>query len=377
MGVRCRRIDKSLWFGPTLEDEGFEAAVTMNSGVGSRCGSLSGFGEKFVDLWICSSEERITLSRAIFIRNSIVKHGYDFFEGLNIVETMRDLGLEQYLPQPVPLASPPETLQARTRLPILSIIYTTKHPGSYDMLLTSLSLQSSTSYELICVDESAALRIEIIKERARAMGVRLAAVLPGKPVEPSKRRKYKLFSAYNTGLLASSGAIITMLNDYSFLSRDFVHDTLAFYFKKWGNTSEQSGLWTWSLRSKSLLGYADMFYNVPAYALNSSALVDYSALTVLLFDGLFGVSPAATGWQVLRASVSYLLYALILTFTFAKVVEGISPPESPKTGYRRHWGWDGNMFAPVTVFAFACSQFYHRRCDECSLVLIPGIEWIR
>jgi hypothetical protein len=304
VGVRCRRIDKNLWFGPTLTDEGFEAAVTMSSGVGSRFSDLSVFGDTFVDLWFCSSEERITLWKAIFIRDSIVNHGYDFFEGLNIVETMRDLGLEHYLPQPVPRAPPPQALEARTRLPILSIIYTTKHPGSYDMLLTSLSLQSSTSYELICVDEFAELRIEEIKERAQAMGVRLAAVLPGKPVEASKSRKYKLFSAYNTGLLASSGAIITILNDYSFLSRDFVHDTMAFYLNKGDEASGQSGSWTWSPRSKSLLGYADMFYSAPAYALNSSALVDHSALTVLLFDGLFGVNPAATGWQVLETCAS-------------------------------------------------------------------------
>ena len=36
--MRCRRIDKSLWFGPTLTDEGFQAAVQIDSGVGSRCG---------------------------------------------------------------------------------------------------------------------------------------------------------------------------------------------------------------------------------------------------------------------------------------------------------------------------------------------------
>jgi hypothetical protein len=246
----------------------------------------------------CSAEERITLSKAVFIRDAFAKHGYDFFAGLNIVETMRDLGLEQYLPPPVPFAPPPLALESRTRLPIVSIVYTTKHPGSYDMLLTSLSLQTSTAYELICVDESAALRIEEIKERARVMGVRLSVVLPGKPVEESKRRRYKLFSAYNTGLLATKGAIITMLNDYSFLSPDFVRDTLAFYLKKQEEDSEELGSTTWTLRSKSLLGYADMFYSAPAYALNSSALVDHSALTVLMFDGLFGVNPAATGWQV-------------------------------------------------------------------------------
>jgi len=262
----------------------------------------------------CSSEERLTLSKAIFIREAFAKHGYDFFAGLNIVETMRDLGLQQYLPEPIPLAPPPQALQARTRLPIVSIVYTTKHPGSYDLLLTSLSLQSSTAYELICVDESAALRIEEIKERARIMGVRLAVVLPGKPVELSKRRRYKLFSAYNTGLLASRGAVITMLNDYSFLSRDFVRDTLAFYLKQNEEDPKESDSWVWSLRSKSLLGYADMFYSAPAHALNSSALVDYSALTVLMFDGLFGVSPAATGWQVLqRHCASYFFFIGIMS----------------------------------------------------------------
>jgi hypothetical protein len=324
VGVRCRRIDKSLWFGPTLADEGFEAAVTMNSGIGSRyrTASLLLVNDCLIS-WLCSSEERITLSKAIFIRDAFVKNGYEFFAGLNIVETMRDLGLDQYLPQPVPLAPPPQALQARTRLPILSIIYTTKHPGSYDMLLTSLSLQSSASYELICVDESAALRIEEIKARARAMGVRLAAVLPGKPVEVSKRRKYKLFSAYNTGLLASSGAIITMLNDYSFLSRDFVRDTMAFYLKEEADGAVQSGSWTWTRRSKSLLGYADMFYSAPAHALNSSALVDHSALTVLLFDGLFGVNPAATGWQVFEAC-ALSSYLLILIFILAFSVSRLS-----------------------------------------------------
>lgn len=28
------------------------------------------------------------------------------------------------------------------------------------------------------------------------------------------------------------------------------------------------------------------------------------------------------------------------------MVEDISPPESPKSGYRRHWGWDGDAFVP-------------------------------
>jgi len=313
------------------------------------------------------------LSKAVYIRDAFMKHGYEFFAGLNIVETMRDLGLEQFLPPPVPRAPPPQPLQERTRLPIVSIVYTTKHPGSYDMLLTSLSLQSSTAYELICVDESAALRIGEIKQRARLMGVRLAAVLPGKPVEASKRRRYKLFSAYNTGLLSSRGAVITMLNDFSFLSRDFVRDTLAFYLKDEGGEASHGSSWSWTLRSKSLLGYADMFFSAPAYALNSSALVDNSALSVFVFDGLFGVSPAATGWQV---------------------VEGVSPPESPKVGYRRHWGWDGRTDArfaallppipPHPLFlalalqvSFPLPPPTYRRCNERSLVALQLVKRIR
>ena len=295
---------------------------------------------------------------------------------------MRDLGLEQYLPRPLPLAPPPQPLAARTRLPIVSIVYTTKHPGSYDLLLTSLSSQSSSAYELICIDESAALRIEEIKRRARVMRVQLAAVLPGKPVETSKRRRYKLFSAYNTGLLASRGAIITMLNDYSYLSRDFVRDTLAFYLNE--KDQDEGGSMTWTSRSKSLLGYADMFYNAPDYALNSSALVDHSALTVLMFDGLFGVNPAATGWQVLQQLQRYptLLHSLPFCFcfvTFFQVVEGISPPESPKSGYRRHWGWDGTTFARSLPCLKCNTQnaLAHRCGYERAMVSIPDIEWIR
>jgi hypothetical protein len=173
------------------------------------------------------------------------------------------------------------------------------------------------------------------------MGVRLSAVLPGKPVEASKRRRYKLFSAYNTGLLVSRGAIITMLNDYSFLSRDFVRDTLAFYLKAEGDSL--SDTWTWSLRSKSLLGYADMFFSAPTYALNETALADPSSLTVLLFDGLFGVNPAASGWQVPRF-LPALTAILSCGSELLQVVEGVSPPESPEIGYRRHWGWDGTAF---------------------------------
>ncbi len=352
---------------------------------GAKC-TLDIFFEDLLTFGSCSAEERITLSKAYYISDAFAKHGYDFFAGLNIVETMRDLGLEQYLPQPVPLAPPPQALEARTRLPIVSIVYTTKHPGSYDMLLTSLSLQSSIAYELICIDESAALRIEEIKQRARVMGVRLAAVLPGKPVEASKRRRYKLFSAYNTGLLASSGAIITMLNDYSFLSRDFVRDTLAFYLKHEDADSDHSGSLTWTSRSKSLLGYADTFYSAPAYALNSSALVDHSALTVLMFDGLFGVNPAATGWQVLEEH-PYIPPYFSLFVCFFLVFNSS----------RRWWrafhrlrarklatggigdGMVRHLRPPLQRLKCnshtSCCEY--RCCDECSLVSLPDIERIR
>ncbi len=40
------------------------------------------------------------------------------------------------------------------------------------------------------------------------------------------------------------------------------------------------------------------------------------------------------------------------------MVEGISPPESPKTGYRRHWGWDGTTF-PRSLPRLKCDTHMH------------------
>jgi len=96
------------------------------------------------------------------------------------------------------------------------------------------------------------------------------------------------------------------------------------------------------VRARVRVDYLNMFHSAPAHALNTSALVDNSALTVLLYDGLFGVSPAATGWQVTfqRASSSSPPFLPRVTLP-PQIVESISPPESPTVGYRRHWGWDG------------------------------------
>jgi len=219
----------------------------------------------------------------------------------------------------------PEASEGREK--ILSIVYTTKHPGWYDGLLQGLAHQTSRDFELICVDENAEVRGDKIKRFAEELGVPLRMVLPGKP--RSKKNTFKLFSAYNTGLLASRGEVITMLNDYAWLPPDFVNLTLSFY---WG--TREAGLKRTKPLKKSLLGYADRFYDVPPERMDKQALTDYSSLSVfspaLGERGEGGGSPRAEGW-VERLQ--------------------LSPLDCPSRGYKPHWGWDGaGMTAPYSAY---------------------------
>ena len=91
-----------------------------------------------------------------------------------------------------------------------SIVFVTKRPGGYDILLHSLSKQTSRQYELICVDELAVHRREKVEEMAAALGVNLIAVTTSKP-KTHPHTRFGIANAFNTGFVLASGDIVTVL----------------------------------------------------------------------------------------------------------------------------------------------------------------------
>jgi glycosyltransferase involved in cell wall biosynthesis len=117
--------------------------------------------------------------------------------------------------------------------PAISIIFVTKRPGGYDMLLNSLAQQSRKSpldYELICVDELAPFRAELVRAQARELGINLVAIVPSKPRQTRYHSlPFGIYNALNTGFLLSRGRIITVLMDNGWLPANYIERTLEFY----------------------------------------------------------------------------------------------------------------------------------------------------
>ncbi|KAF6005208.1 hypothetical protein F1559_002518 [Cyanidiococcus yangmingshanensis] len=117
--------------------------------------------------------------------------------------------------------------------PAISIVFVTKRPGGYDVLLNSLAQQTRNSpldYELICVDELAPFRSELVRTQARELGVNLVAMVPSKPRQPRYHSlPFGIYNALNTGFLLSRGRIITVLMDNGWLPPNYIERTLEFY----------------------------------------------------------------------------------------------------------------------------------------------------
>lgn len=89
-------------------------------------------------------------------------------------------------------------------------------PGGYDVLLSSLAGQTDVRYELFCVDELAPARRSTVAAQARALGVNLAGLKPGKrrprlprhgaksPAADAEEGQWRFgyANAMNTGLIA-------------------------------------------------------------------------------------------------------------------------------------------------------------------------------
>ncbi len=139
-------------------------------------------------------------------------------------------------------------VDAQSAPPLLSIIFITKRPGppslplcqfsvacnqhagGYDILLTSLSQQSSKDYELICkaspptllhphsqhnapgIDELAPWRRDEVESAAAALNVPLAHMTRSKP--RARESRFGIANAINSGFLLARGRYMTVLQVY-------------------------------------------------------------------------------------------------------------------------------------------------------------------
>eukprot|EP00301_Raphidiophrys_heterophryoidea_P014551 c22972_g1_i1.p1 GENE.c22972_g1_i1~~c22972_g1_i1.p1 ORF type:complete len:467 (-),score=126.65 c22972_g1_i1:339-1697(-) len=143
-----------------------------------------------------------------------------------------------------------------TQRPTISLIYITKRPGGYDILLNSLSQQVLSSapnlasvLEVICVDELAAYRAQRVYQMAQGLNVPVVAVVPSKPRSLAHvTARYNLYNAINTGLLLARGDVVVFAMDYVWLPEILIQRVLDFYAD--------------SSHATTLLGFPEQFYHL-------------------------------------------------------------------------------------------------------------------
>jgi glycosyltransferase involved in cell wall biosynthesis len=207
----------------------------------------------------------------------------------------------------------------------LTIVYTTKRPGGYDVVLNALGQQTSRDFELVCVDELAPYREHQIREMAAARGVTVTFIQKSKV--PSEKRRYKIQNAYNSGLLMVRGQLVSILNDYAWLPSRFVEETIKFYSN--------------SLHCKALLGYPEIWFRPPGEftddgKMMSSPVVQFDAIarndSLSVFNPPLDRSPLEAGWERVPKSIMYPLDAL-------------------PTHIKSHWFWDGGVYTgPLQMY---------------------------
>lgn len=97
-----------------------------------------------------------------------------------------------------------------------SIIYPTYRPGSFDMLVDSLKNQTHQDYELLIIDDFESDRIGLIDDFMHENGIKPQFIGRSKP-KCFKDTEYNLTNAWNTGILASTGDVILIMGDYTWL----------------------------------------------------------------------------------------------------------------------------------------------------------------
>jgi len=99
----------------------------------------------------------------------------------------------------------------------ISIVYLTYRPGGFDMLADSLRNQTIQDYELIIIDDYQIDRREMVKQYLEKKGVKLKHIGRSKP-KCFPDTLCNFINALNTGILASTGDMIMLIQDYTWLS---------------------------------------------------------------------------------------------------------------------------------------------------------------
>lgn len=178
----------------------------------------------------------------------------------------------------------------RQRVPTLSIIYITMRPGGYDVLFESLAQQTSTDFELICIDDAGVLdqttgirgppaRRAAAVAYARRLGLPLVALVPSK--KKVRGLRFGQCNAINSGLALASGSFITVVQDNVWLLPNFVERTLAFF-----STHPRD----------VLLSYPERRIAPPPGRKNAAFMKDLAALHI--FDPPVTSNPVDAGWEI-------------------------------------------------------------------------------
>jgi hypothetical protein len=114
-----------------------------------------------------------------------------------------------------------------TSNPFISIILFTNRPGAIDMAFYSLAEQDSRDYELIVVDDSAGDRRSSMIAFADRLQINLQHVVRSKTKTSAVSSPGGEANAMNTGLLLARGRAAVFLNDFTWLPRRFVAETIT------------------------------------------------------------------------------------------------------------------------------------------------------
>ena len=101
----------------------------------------------------------------------------------------------------------------------ISVIYITYRPGGFDMLANSFKYQTVQDYELIIIDDYEKRKPEQVKTFLEENEVYASYVGPSKE-ECFPELPHKVITAINTGILLSTGDVIVLMTDYTWLHKD-------------------------------------------------------------------------------------------------------------------------------------------------------------